>query len=338
MANRDIITRSGKGSELDATDYDQNQNSFAGTVETQSGATYTVVYTDQNKTIELNNASMTVTLTTIATIAGQIDTDNFRVTLLNINAADATVNRAGTDTIGDGSATSITLSQYEAVTLQTDTTGGIWRIVPSRVISAATLDEPDINNATSITMDRATSVRTIDFTDGGANVISLYADAATSSYDIFLNDAKNGRNVWQYDESANEFIIVNAALTAPNGGTLTGVTLTTPTITNPVINGATLSTLVLNTKVIDIGDWNMDSTVQVSIAHGLTYSKIRTFEAFIINDTSTTLYPLNTENGGYANIDGANIVLNRSTSGIFDNTGHDSTSFNRGWITIQYVT
>jgi len=127
MANRDIVTRGGKGSALSSTDYDQNVKSHDGTVEQQTGTTYTVVYTDQNKTIELNNASMVCTLTAIATIHGQIDTDNFKVTLVNTNSTAATVNRSSTDTF-IGGATSITLQQGESITLQTDTTGAIWNI------------------------------------------------------------------------------------------------------------------------------------------------------------------------------------------------------------------
>ena len=126
MANRDIVTRAGKAAELDATDYDQNVKSHDGTVEEQTGATYTVAYTDQNKTIELNNASMAVTMTAIATIHAAIDTDNFKVILVNTNSADATIARSSTDTF-IGGATSLTLKQNEAVLLQTDSTGAIWR-------------------------------------------------------------------------------------------------------------------------------------------------------------------------------------------------------------------
>lgn len=127
MADRDIVTRAGKGSALSSTDYDQNVKSHDGTVEEQTGATYTVTYIDQNKTIELNNASMVCTMTAIATLHSQIDTDNFTVTLVNTNSTAATVNRGSTDTFSGG-LTSITLAQNQAVTLQTDTTGAIWNI------------------------------------------------------------------------------------------------------------------------------------------------------------------------------------------------------------------
>ena len=149
MANRDIVTRSGKGASLSATDHDQNINGLHGTVEQQTGTTYTVVYTDQGKTIELNNASMVCTLDSIATISAAIDTDNFLVRIKNVNAADATVQRSGTDTING--ATSITISQNETVTLQTDSTGGIWTLANpvtrngTETLSNKTLESPVLN-------------------------------------------------------------------------------------------------------------------------------------------------------------------------------------------------
>ena len=40
---------------------------------------------------------------------------------------------------------------------------------------------------------------------------------------------------------------------------------------------------------------------------------------------------------GSIHVNGANLSLVRETSGHFDSTSFDSTSYNRGWITIQYV-
>jgi putative NADH-flavin reductase len=144
MANREIITSVGKGTALTQAEHDQNHKSFAGTVEEQTGTTYEVVYTDQNKTIELNNASMVCTLDAVLDIHSAIDTDNFEVTLKNTNATAATVQRSSTDTI-EGS-TSITLVENEVVTLQTDTTGGEWTIKSNGIVSSnTTLASPVIN-------------------------------------------------------------------------------------------------------------------------------------------------------------------------------------------------
>ena len=99
----------------------------------------------------------------------------------------------------------------------------------------------------------------------------------------------------------------------------------------------------LYTKVINIGDWNMDSTATVNVAHGLTLSKIRSISAVIRDDTASLLYDFSSgyaggdSASGYLNCDGTNVNLQRESTSTFDGTGFDSTGFNRGWITIQYT-
>ena len=99
----------------------------------------------------------------------------------------------------------------------------------------------------------------------------------------------------------------------------------------------------LNQTVIDIGDWNMDTTTSVSVAHGLTHTKIRGIEVIIRNDDDTRIGPLRDDHGTsvyaappiYAN--STNIVMTIFTGGIYDNTTYDSTSYNRGWIIIKHI-
>lgn len=96
----------------------------------------------------------------------------------------------------------------------------------------------------------------------------------------------------------------------------------------------------LNTKIIDIGDWNMDTTASVNVAHGLTLSKIRTVQIMIRNDAATLSQGIE---GPATSVDGnwqataTNIVPVRTAGGYFDSVNFDSTSYNRGWITIQYT-
>ena len=52
-----VITRSGKGSAIDAGENDGNLSSLSGINEAQTGTTYTVVAADQNRTIEISNAA-----------------------------------------------------------------------------------------------------------------------------------------------------------------------------------------------------------------------------------------------------------------------------------------
>ncbi len=98
-------------------------------------------------------------------------------------------------------------------------------------------------------------------------------------------------------------------------------------------------------KVIEIGDWNMDADPSVSVAHGLTATKIRAILSVYIRADALNVYEtLDTPTlafgqlvQGTASWDVTNVVLERDTGGAFDNTSYDSTSFNRGWITILHV-
>jgi hypothetical protein len=100
----------------------------------------------------------------------------------------------------------------------------------------------------------------------------------------------------------------------------------------------------LKVKVVNIGDWNMDSTTAVSIAHGITdFKKIRSMTAIIRDDADTTYYNIDGVEdatgdsfGGINLASSANISLRRHTGGVFDSTNFNSTSYNRGWITIWY--
>lgn len=95
---------------------------------------------------------------------------------------------------------------------------------------------------------------------------------------------------------------------------------------------------------IAIGDWDMDTDVGVAVAHGLTLSKIRSISAIIIHDSSSIVTDFSTgpPSGGVVTAEGSieigsvSVTLVRRTGGNFDNTSYDSTSFNRGWITIWY--
>jgi hypothetical protein len=117
--------------------------------------------------------------------------------------------------------------------------------------------------------------------------------------------------------------------------------VTTP-LNNRVFNDGNTSghtqTKILN---IVIGDWNMDSTALVSIAHGLDITKIRSVSVLIRDDASVYLVPLSgidpngsagDEDGFFVN--GENLTITRLTSGKFDSSEYNSTGFNRGFITI----
>jgi len=115
----ELTTRATKGSALTHAELDAN---FKRTV-TQKTTTYACLVSDNRSVIEGNHAStpFTITLGDATTmVAG--DTGDYEVTITNVGAAVVTVARAGSDTI-DGAATSLTLGQYDTVTLQVNSAG-----------------------------------------------------------------------------------------------------------------------------------------------------------------------------------------------------------------------
>ena len=103
---------------------------------------------------------------------------------------------------------------------------------------------------------------------------------------------------------------------------------------------------IMQMKVIEIGDWNLDTTALFNVAHGLTLANIRTVTAIIRNDANTEFYVMGGGGGAsdpnavelwFNHIDATNVKLRRDTGGAFDGAGFASPpSSNRGWITIWY--
>lgn len=98
-------------------------------------------------------------------------------------------------------------------------------------------------------------------------------------------------------------------------------------------------------KEIEIGDWDMNATNSVSIAHSLSsteWKTARNIECVVRNDADTIYYKLDgtqsngSTDGSVADFNSTDFYLLRTTSGWFDSTNFDSTSYNRGWITFWY--
>lgn len=125
-----IVTRTGKGAPITQAENDSNLDSLCNINEPQIGITYTVDANDQNNVIEFSNASaITATLTLISTLISAIDTSDFKVMIKNIGVGNVTV--TPTTNIFDDGDTTKTLSQYEWVTIQTDSTETKWNVIES---------------------------------------------------------------------------------------------------------------------------------------------------------------------------------------------------------------
>jgi len=107
----------------------------------------------------------------------------------------------------------------------------------------------------------------------------------------------------------------------------------------------------LEYKVLEIGDWDMDADTNTSVNHGLADSQIRNVEAVIRADSGTAFYKMPvTGSAGTAILafgssvadsriawGGGSVALTREGGSIFDTVDFDSTSFNRGWVTVWYT-
>lgn len=108
-------------------------------------------------------------------------------------------------------------------------------------------------------------------------------------------------------------------------------------------------TAALHRKIVEIGDWNMDGIHYVTVAHGLSdYSKVRSIRGMIRGDSDATakLYPISPSYAydlsapigvSIQYIDSTVVYLVRQTSSVFDATSFNQTSYNRGWLIIEYV-
>ncbi len=103
----------------------------------------------------------------------------------------------------------------------------------------------------------------------------------------------------------------------------------------------------LTTKTLEVGDWNIPNDRFVNVLHGLTsteWKTIRVVNVIVRSDADTKYVPLTSISayagvidGGVTFIDSNNIQISRTDAGEFDNAAYSATSFNRGWITIEYT-
>ena len=90
-----------------------------------------------------------------------------------------------------------------------------------------------------------------------------------------------------------------------------------------------------NVVVLEIGTWDMDTSLTVSVNHGLTLSKIRNWQVTIKNDSASALSDFMA--GGATSVTATQFVLVRTIGGDYDNTNFSSTLVNRGYITVWYT-
>jgi len=96
----------------------------------------------------------------------------------------------------------------------------------------------------------------------------------------------------------------------------------------------------LKTKVVNIGNWNMDTTANVSISIASLFpagiAGVVSTDVFIRNDATNQLDPI--INGGAAYLTATTVEISRTSSGMFDGANWSTTGgYNRGFIIIKYT-
>jgi hypothetical protein len=106
--------------------------------------------------------------------------------------------------------------------------------------------------------------------------------------------------------------------------------------------------VVLNTKIIEIGNWNMDSIAVVDVPIGIDFKRVRNVSVLIRNDADDNYFDfVSAQAGAHATaplirlgvVTAVDVVeLERNAGGYFDGSNFDSDPpYNRGWVTIQYT-
>lgn len=192
---------------------------------------------------------------------------------------------------------------------------------------------------TQTTLAGALDAVSVSFTPSGGSLTTLQ-DALDDDY--LRNDRAETVGILTGPEFIGDFTgdLTGDVLTASQTAITQVGTLVDLTVTGSITQGGTQA---LRSKVFEIGDWNMDTTIFVLPAHDLTLSTIRAISVLIRNDDDDKYYDFSMDdpNGvtqtAHISARDTFFSMTRSNGSVFDGTDFDSTSYNRGWITVWYV-
>lgn len=216
---------------------------------------------------------------------------------------------------------------YDCILDDSIATSGIGNNLNISIGSART----DMAASTSGNVNTSSDISSVDSTFADAQICGIYNSESAIIRNSILSTITGSTNAQPSIINGFDCVhILGKGITADTSDTTYVQRL-------DVADGIQTDNATLKTKVIDIGDWDMDTVYGVSIAHGLTFTNIRNIDVLIRNDADT-LYTTDFtgENIG-KDADSTNINLTSLILGGFDNVNYNATSYNRGWITITYV-
>jgi hypothetical protein len=201
-------------------------------------------------------------------------------------------------------------------------------------------------------------ISSLSLVNGNQFTIQIRGDYAFDTFDIFIvqdyvNPGDPGIQLYQFiqddlDQARVDNLIFNLVWDGTRWVSDKIVGVTTPVLK------VSPDSSPLSVRVIDIGDWDMDADANVIVAcPGILTENIRGAHAVIRSDAgafggSTKHYPIQGVNAststqfgtiasyGDEGSEGA-VTLAREPAEFFDGITFDSTSYNRGWLTIFYV-
>jgi hypothetical protein len=186
------------------------------------------------------------------------------------------------------------------------------------------------------------------------NWLRLQLQSFVQTYNTFVN-------------SFNTFVNTLKAAAYMNVGTVAGtVAAGDDSRFYPIATVAEVKAGVVSNKIVDpvglaakdggtlthyweIGDWNMDTTFDVTVFNGNVIDPDKIIDiSCLIRDDGGTLqkkYPIDycsIQTGGEhpdgsIELNQVGFLLARRTGGFFDSINFKNTSFNRGWVIVQYL-
>jgi hypothetical protein len=217
--------------------------------------------------------------------------------------------------------------------------GNYTKSKPNETINISVTDSSSYSIALGSGYEGEECIVLMNIKSGTINVLAattytLTTGSATLSL-IYINSGWHEKVTVRDATTTDKGIQQNANNSESVSLTSTKKTIT-PASLSPVLGG-------LITTVLEIGDWNMDTSNSVLINHGLTYAKIRGISTVTIRDDNDEFrYNLTGQGGvgiefGSALLNSTHVFLARVPGGVFDGAGYDRTSYNRGWIIINHI-
>lgn len=324
--------------------------------ETEAGGNVTINYANKDTATVTTAVNLTVSFTNL---------ENGAVKYLEIT-------KAATNTVSFAGATDVSISQNTIDTTTTLVTYEIFNKNGSIYVRALLLGIIDIANipnlsANKITSDELAAARLPQATTTakGASELATQTEVNTGTDTVRIVTPDTLRDTTFVAAqipslSANKIttdtfgaaripIATESAIGALEIATTAEAELLSAA--DKIITPSTLADVngKMLTKIVNIGDWNMNDSAagsfSISVAHGVTdFEDIRRVTAFIRNDADSIHYDLNgvsgtgaDTNGGIGSIDGTNVLLIAKIGSLFDTTTFDATSYNRGFMIIDYI-